>query len=87
MAAMDDPYWQVRVKAARSLGQIKAVSAVHALAPSLQHDISNLRKEAAAALGEIAHPDGLHYLEQAESDPDPDVRKNIRWAIGQIQAA
>ena len=77
----------MRVKAARSLGQIKAVAAVHALAPSLTHSISNLRKEAAAALGEIAHPDGLAYLEQAEGDPDPDVNKNIRWAINQIKAA
>ena len=85
--ALEDPYWQVRVKAARSLGQLKAVSAVHALAPSLLHDISNLRKEAAAALGEIAHSSALSYLEKAEGDPDPDVNKNIRWAIDQIKAA
>ena len=69
------------------MGQFKSVSAVSALAPSLQHNISNLRKEAAAALGEIAHPDGLPYLKSVEDDPDPEVRKNIRWAIGQIQTA
>ena len=87
VAALKDSFWQVRVKAARSIGQLKAETAIHALAPSLEHKISNLRKEAAAALGEIAHPDGLPYLVDVEDDPDPDVRKNIRWAIDQIQAA
>ncbi|MEC8199206.1 MAG: HEAT repeat domain-containing protein, partial [Pseudomonadota bacterium] len=49
--------------------------------------ISNLRKDAAAALGEIADAGALPYLEKALGDPDPEVRKNVRWAIGQIEAA
>jgi HEAT repeat protein len=84
---MDDEYWQVRVKAARSLGLIKSPTGVSALAGALTHDISNLRKEAAAALGEIAHADALPYLEAVLDDPDPDVRKNVVWAINRIKAA
>jgi HEAT repeat protein len=84
---MDDPYWQVRVKSARSLGLLRAAEAIPVLAPALTHDISNLRKDAAAALGEIAHSDAIPFLEAAAGDPDPDVRKNVDWALRRIRAA
>jgi HEAT repeat protein len=84
---MNDESWQVRAKAANSLGRICAVPAIPALGAALAHEVSNLRKEAAAALGEIADPTALKFLEPAAGDPDPDVRKLVRWAIGRCQAA
>ncbi|MGH1574701.1 HEAT repeat domain-containing protein [Methylobacterium sp. P31] len=85
IAAMDDPVWQVRTKAANALGRIRAAAAVDVLGRELTSEVSNLRKEAAAALGEIADPRGLAALEAACNDPDPDVRKLIQWAIGRCQ--
>jgi HEAT repeat protein len=74
----------VRLKAARSLDQVKVADAVGPLARLLDHEVSNLRKEAAAALGEIAHPAARPHLEAHLDDPDPDVRKNLRWALGRL---
>ncbi len=85
--SLEDPAWQVRVKAASALGKLRAVSAVPALGSALVHEVSNLRKEAASALGEIASSTALPYLERASGDPDPDVRKIVRWAIGVCSAA
>ena len=84
--ALADSYWQVRLRAARSLGRVKAAAAVGPLIALLGQEISNLRKEAALALGEIGDPAALPALESAESDPDPEVRKSVRLALGQIAA-
>ncbi|RAB21422.1 HEAT repeat domain-containing protein, partial [Burkholderia multivorans] len=71
VAALDDDYWQVRLRAARALG----------------HLISNLRKEAALALGELRDPASLPALHAALDDRDPEVRKAVRIAIRQIEDA
>jgi HEAT repeat protein len=84
MRLLDDPYWQVRLKAIRGLGLLKAKDATAAIGAALAQGISNLRKEAAAALGEIADPASLPLLREYAADPDPDVRKNVLWAIGRI---
>jgi HEAT repeat protein len=83
---LDDPFWQVRLKAVRSLGRLKIPQATMQIVPSLVHEQANLRKEAAAALGEIADAAALPYLEQVADDPDPEVRKNARWAIDRIRS-
>jgi HEAT repeat protein len=85
--AMGDGYWQVRVRAARSLGRLKAAAALPALCQALTHEISNLRKETAIALGEIGDPKAIPALEEALKDPDPDVRKLTQLALKQIGAA
>jgi HEAT repeat protein len=85
--AMQDDYWQVRVKAARSLGLLKAEAGLPALVASLAHPISNLRKEAAIALGEIGDTRAIAPLESALADPDPDVRKLARLALTAIGLA
>jgi HEAT repeat protein len=82
--AVADEFWQVRLKAARSLGRMRIARAVTAIGACLQHPQANLRKEGAAALGEIADPAGLTFLEAAFDDPDPEVRKNARWGTQQI---
>ena len=82
---LDDDYWQVRLKAIRSLGILRSREAVARIGATLAGSISNLRKEAAAALGEIADPGSLALLRRYEDDADPDVRKTIRWAIGRIR--
>jgi HEAT repeat protein len=56
VAVMDDRYWQVRVRAARSLGRLKAAAALPALRRRSRTKISNLRKEAAIAWESWATP-------------------------------
>ena len=85
MAALDDPYWQVRLRAVRSLGELRDRQAAAPIAALLQHSISNLRKEAALALGELGVAETLPALQGALEDGDPDVRKSARIAITQIQ--
>ena len=84
VAALDDEFWQVRLKATRSLGKLKLRHAVTKIAAQLAHQEVNLRKESAAALGEIADPAAAPFLEAAAHDPDPDVRKTARWALSQL---
>ncbi len=79
-----DPFWQVTLKAVRSLGRLKVVRAVPRIGEALAHPQANLRKEAAAALGEIADLSARPLLQAALADADPDVRKNARWALEQI---
>jgi HEAT repeat protein len=81
-ALLLDEYWQVRLKAAHALGQIKARAAVPALLQALDHAMSNLRKEAANALGLIGDPSALPALQKlATDDPDIDVRKTARRIV------
>ena len=84
--ALADEFWQVRLKAIRSLGKMNMDRAVRPIGNCITHEQANLRKEAAAALGEIADSDGDVYLALVANDPDPDVRKNARWALQQIAA-
>jgi HEAT repeat protein len=84
IAALDDEFWQVRLKAVRRLGRLKAAQAAPWIAASLRHCQANLRKEAAAALGEIGDAPSRPRLEAAQDDPDPDVRKTVRWALKQL---
>jgi HEAT repeat protein len=86
VGCVSDPFWQVRLKAIRSLGRMKIERAVRGIGQCITHEQANLRKEAAAALGEIAHADGEAYLTLVANDADPDVRKNARWALQQIAA-
>jgi HEAT repeat protein len=75
----------VRVKAARSLGKLRAKAAVQALCLALQHPMSNLRKEAVIALGEIGDTRAIAFLELALKDTDSDVRKLSKLALTTIQ--
>ncbi|MCO8169121.1 HEAT repeat domain-containing protein [Pseudomonas sp. 21LCFQ02] len=87
LGALHDGYWQVRLRATRSLGRLRYGAALSALIETLQHSISNLRKEAALALGELGNPDAIGALQAAEQDGDPEVRKAVRIALAQIAAA
>jgi hypothetical protein len=49
IATLQDSYWQVRLRAARSLGRLRSAAALQALIDTLSHESSNLRKEAALA--------------------------------------
>jgi HEAT repeat protein len=87
IAALADDFWQVRLKAIRSLGKMKIVRAVHPIGNCITHEQANLRKEAAAALGEIADPAAEPFLVLVANDPDPEVRKNARWGLQRIAAS
>jgi len=80
-----DDYWQVRLRATRSLGRLKYVAALDALIDTLGHRISNLRKEAALALGELNDRGAVAALQAAQDDGDPEVRKAVRIALSQLQ--
>jgi HEAT repeat protein len=84
ISVLGDEFWQVRLKAVRSLGKMKVARAVPSVGVCIRHPQANLRKEAAAALGEIADPAGAPFLEPVLDDADPEVRKNARWAMQQI---
>jgi HEAT repeat protein len=86
IAALTDDFWQVRLKAIRSLGKMKIDRAVCPIGKCITHEQANLRKESAAALGEIADPAAEPFLVLVANDPDPEVRKNSRWALQQIAA-
>jgi HEAT repeat protein len=84
IGVLNDEFWQVRLKAVRSLGKMKVARAVPPIGAGIRHPQANLRKESAAALGEIADPAGAEFLEPVLDDADPEVRKNARWAMQQI---
>jgi HEAT repeat protein len=64
--ALADDYWQVRLRATRSLGRLRYVApALDALIETLGHRISNLRKEAALALGELNDRGAVAALQAA----------------------
>lgn len=86
ITALDDEFWQVRLKAVRSLGKMKVDRAVEPIGQCINLEQANLRKEAAAASGEIAHPAAEPFLALVVNDLDPEVRKNSRWALQQIAA-
>ena len=73
-------YWQVRLRAARSLGRLRDAVALPVLIEALTHRAGNLRKEAAIALGEIGDTRALRALDAADADRDPEVRKAARIA-------
>ena len=83
IVALADVYWQVRHKAAWSLGQLGDARAIPALGALLLNDAeSNVRKEAVLALTYLACGPCKAYLENALLDPDADVRKLARRALG-----
>ena len=62
--AIADEFWQVRLKAVRSLGRMRIARAVEAIGACLTHPQANLRKEGAAALGEVLHGVPVLRLEE-----------------------
>jgi len=87
IATLEDSYWQVRLKAVRSLAKLSVIEAADHIGPMMSLDIPNLRKECAAALGELAQPQSAPFLAPFVDDPDPDVRKNVRWAMSKIESS
>jgi HEAT repeat protein len=85
--ALADDFWQVRLRAARSLGRLRYAAALDALGGLLGHGIANLRKEAALALGELGQARALSVLQAAEADSDPEVSKAVRIALAQLRGA
>jgi HEAT repeat protein len=81
VGSLADEFWQVRLKAIRSLGKMKIERTVRPIGGCITREQANLRKEAAAALGEIAIGEGEAYFALVANDPDPDVQKNARWAL------
>jgi HEAT repeat protein len=79
---LGDDYWQVRLRATRSLGRLRYAPALDALIETLGHRISNLRKEAALALGELNERGAIAPLLAARTTA---TRKCVRIALSQLQ--
>ena len=77
---------QIRKAAVVSLGQLKDVRAVRALA-ALTRD-AEIREVAIQALGQIGHVDGLPSLLRIAKEPgaDPITVKHAFWALGEIKS-
>jgi HEAT repeat protein len=89
--ALRDPDVQVRVGAARSLGQVgpSAGDAVTALARTLRDPDSRVRFDTAVALGRIGSGarDAVGALGRALNDPAPEVRVGAAMGLGGMGAA
>ena len=82
IAALQDRSEKVRAEAARSLGRLKARSAIHALTETLLRDpLAPVREEAARALGEIGDEQALEALKQALGELPYEVRAGALTAM------
>ena len=74
----------VRVNAARALGQIGGARAVRPLTKALADNESSVRREATKALGQIGDPQAVEALAGALEDGDSWVRREAAEALGKI---
>jgi HEAT repeat protein len=83
IAALSDPYFNVRAAAAESLGQIGNKCAVEPLSASLKDSYGSVREKAARALGKIKDARVIQPLIEALKDPDDRVRQIAIEALKQ----
>lgn len=77
-----DPAPEVRVRAARALGNLKSRQAIPRLQETLKDEVLEVRREAASSLGKILDPRAIPALASALDDPD--LRLTVIWALGNI---
>ena len=74
----------IRMNAAKALGEIKNPKAVEPLIVALKDENPGVREEAAKALVQIGVP-AVNVLIDALKDGDADVRERATWALGAIK--
>lgn len=91
VAALADQDAQVRMSAARGLGNLEVsdTTVVSALAQALANDTDDgVRRAAAWSLGQLESHAAVPALSTAlKRDRDIEVRRNCAWALGQIEDA
>jgi HEAT repeat protein len=83
--ALKDDYFQVREKAANTLGRLKDVRAVRSLIEVLSDSDGNVRMEAAGALGELGDKRALPALAAALKDDYVGVRITVAAALDRMK--
>ena len=83
--ALRDPDSDVRARAARALGQLRAQAAATALRTALGDENADVRKQAAWALGRIRDDAAVDGLLNLLRDPVQGVRERAAWALGTLQ--
>ena len=82
ITALQDRSEKVRAEAARSLGRLRARSAIHSLTETLLRDpLAPVREEAARALGEIGDEQALEALKQALGELPYEIRAGALTAM------
>ncbi|MBN1905227.1 MAG: HEAT repeat domain-containing protein [Deltaproteobacteria bacterium] len=81
---MDDPHYEVRAMAAKTLGRIRDKRAILSLIRAIQDTDSIVRKEAAIALGEIADAQAVEPLVHTLKDSQEEVSAAAVEALGNI---
>jgi HEAT repeat protein len=83
--ALDHPHEEVRMEAAKALGNIQSFVCVEPLIRRLEDSFGHARRVAASSLGAIGDPKALVPLVEILKDPYIDVRMAASEAIVKIQ--
>jgi beta-lactamase regulating signal transducer with metallopeptidase domain len=84
---LSDESPEVRVEAARALGELGATSRGAEIVRLLRDPEPRVRLNAAHALGDLQDPATRPALEAALADPDPGVRAKAGWALREVAEA
>jgi HEAT repeats len=83
-ARLQSPALDVRVAAARAVGELRAIESASALLGALKDEAWQVRAQAARALGLIQAPIALHALEARLTDRSWWVRRHAAYALGEM---
>jgi len=83
VTAISHASWQVRKRAATTLGRADPEVAINPLIRALRDRIVDVRRAAVQSLERWAsdRPEVVTALTEALNDPDPGVRTQVRWAL------
>lgn len=82
---LEDPEYEVRIRAALALGKIGDPSAARALIVCLKDSYADMRGAAVEALGKIGDPSALDEVKTLLDDEDKRVREAAAEALEKIQ--
>jgi aminopeptidase N len=82
-----DPFWGVRVRAAKALQKIATDESFTALSSHVDQQDARVRDEVVFALGKSYRPETLDQLKQLyQSESNPEIRSTVVRALGKFDA-